>query len=342
MTRKSILWAALLALLLLAISGAASAQTEPRSTSVQLSWFPNIEYAGLYEAERNGFFTAQGLTVELKPGGFDDAGVYIDPVNQVMNGNADFGITGAHVILTSRAEGRPLVAVAAIYQRTPVVLFSLPESNINRPEDLVGKRVGTQPDGSAIGIMFRALLASKNLTMDQIVATTGIDFNSPDPLLNGEVDVMQGFLTNQAVQARLRDPEVKIMLLSDYGIDFYSNVLFTTEQMIQEQPAMVQGMVQAMVDGLNSTVADPDAAAAYALEKYIANGADEQVRQVQIEGILTAIPLINPPNSRPGMMSADVWEHALDVLVSQNLIGATQDFNSAFTLDFVNQAYAGS
>jgi len=75
--------------------------------------------------------------------------------------------------------------------------------------------------------MFRALLASKNLTMDQIVANTSIDFNSPDPLFSGEVDVMQGFLTNQAVQARLRDPEVKIMLMSDYGIDFYSNVLFT-------------------------------------------------------------------------------------------------------------------
>jgi len=228
MTRKSILWVALLALLLLVVSGAASAQTEARATSVQLSWFPNIEYAGLYEAERNGFFTAQGLTVELKPGGFDDAGVYINPVDQVMNGNAEFGITGAHVILSSRAEGKPLVAIAAIYQRTPVVLFSLPGSNINRPEDLVGKRVGTQPDGSAIGIMFRALLASKNLTMDQIVANTSIDFNSPDPLFSGEVDVMQGFLTNQAVQARLRDPEVKIMLMSDYGIDFYSNVLFTT------------------------------------------------------------------------------------------------------------------
>jgi len=104
MTRKSILWVALLALLLLVVSGAASAQTEARATSVQLSWFPNIEYAGLYEAERNGFFTAQGLTVELKPGGFDDAGVYINPVDQVMNGNAEFGITGAHVILSSRAE----------------------------------------------------------------------------------------------------------------------------------------------------------------------------------------------------------------------------------------------
>jgi ABC-type nitrate/sulfonate/bicarbonate transport system substrate-binding protein len=314
-----------------------------RETSVQFSWFHDVEFIGFYEATRNGTFTAQGVNVRLDGGGFDADGNYIDPVSRVMNGSAEFGVAGADVVLRAREAGQPLVAVASIYQRSPVVLISLPETGVNRPEDLVGKRVGTQPSTITVGILFEALLRSKGIALDSIIGNPNINFGSVDALFNNEVDVMQGFITNQAIQARLRNSEVNLMLMGDYGIDFYSNVIFTTEQMIQDNPAVVQGVVMGLIHGLNSAVSNPDAAAVYALDNYVADGSpDPAVRDVQTQGLLASVPLINPPNSRPGLMTADVWQYAHDTLLAQGLLTNSQDIDSAFTLDFANQSYAGS
>jgi hypothetical protein len=55
-------------------------------TSVQLSWFHTIEFAGFYEAERQNYYKEAGLEVRLDAGGFDAGGAYIDPVAQVVSG----------------------------------------------------------------------------------------------------------------------------------------------------------------------------------------------------------------------------------------------------------------
>ncbi len=348
--RISLALLTLLAVILAACGAANStAPTAPavsqtiRDTSVQFSWFHDVEFIGFYEAERNGLFAAQGVNVRLDGGGFDADGNYIDPVSRVMDGSAEFGVAGADVVLRAREAGQPLVAVAAIYQRSPVALISLPEANINRPEDLVGKRIGTQPNTITVGILFESLLRSKNIPLDAIIANSNINFGSVDALFNGEVDVMQGFITNQAIQARLRNPDVNLMLMSDYGIDFYSNVIFTTEQMLQDNPAVVQSLVTGLIQGLNSVLTDVDAATTYALDTYVANGSpDPAVREVQTQGMLASVPLINPPNSRPGLMTTEVWQYANDTLLAQGLLTTSQNIDSAFTLDFANQAYASS
>src|SRR5688572_23200221 len=129
-------------------------QVEPEQTSVQFSWLHTIEFVGFYEAIRQGYFAENNLDVRLDNGGFDENGHYIDPVKQVVEGKSDFGVTGADIILTARAQGKPIVAVAAIYQRSPVVLISLAEKNIVHPEDLVGKRVNTEP-GTTVDVTYQ-------------------------------------------------------------------------------------------------------------------------------------------------------------------------------------------
>jgi ABC-type nitrate/sulfonate/bicarbonate transport system substrate-binding protein len=346
--RLTLFLLATLAALFTAACGAGSSATPQaagpaRETSVQLSWFHDVEFIGIYEAMRNNRFAAQSLTVRIDGGGFDADGNYIDPVSKVMDGSAEFGVAGADVILRAREAGQPVVAVASIYQRSPVALFSLASANILRPEDLVGKRVGTQPKTLTVGIMFEALLASKNLTTDQITSVSDINFGNVDALFNGDVDVMQGFLTNQVIQARLRDSDINVMLMSDYGIDFYSNVIFTTEATLQAKPEVVQAFVTATIQGLNDSLASPDAATGSALDLYIApNSPDPLVRQVQLEGMLASVPLINPQGSRPGLMTQEVWDYINGVLVEQQLLAQPQDVSQAFTLTFANQAYAGS
>src|SRR5258708_920769 len=112
----------------------------PNKVSVQLGWIYEVSTAEFYAAEKNGRFAAQNLSVNLRQGGFID-GKYVDGISDVLSGQADFGITSDQVLLQARADGKPLVAVAAMLQRNPMAIISLPKSNIRQPQDFVRRTV---------------------------------------------------------------------------------------------------------------------------------------------------------------------------------------------------------
>src|SRR5687767_4180170 len=165
---------------------------QPSEATIQLSWAYNIEFAGFYAAAEQGFYENENLDVRLLEGGFNDEGQYIDPVAVVMNGDAQFGVMGGDNLLLSRAEGKPLVAIATIYQRSPVVFASLAENNIERPQDMVGHTVAVT-EGNVTFTVYNALLASQGISRDQVTEIPRTDFTGA-PLANGEVDVMPAFI----------------------------------------------------------------------------------------------------------------------------------------------------
>lgn len=310
-------------------------------TSIQFSWFHDVEFAPFYGAEARNYFAEAGLSAQLSGGGFDSQGNYTDPVQRVAEGQADFGIAGADQLLRARALGLPVVAIATIYQRSPIVLISLGEKNITRPQDLVGKRIGVQPSTISVGISFEALLLSQDISHADLVERTDINFGSVDYLFDDELDVMQGFITNQAIQAQIRNNnDVNLILMSDYGIDLYTDVLFTTEDMIVNNPELVQAFLTASCRGAQWAVDNPDATADYLFLSY-GKAMDEQTRQVQRQGMLASVPLINPAGSRPCLMTSEAWQTAQDILLEQNLLDRPLDLDEVFTMDFLDQFYSG-
>ncbi|HEA66544.1 MAG TPA: hypothetical protein ENI07_06970 [Desulfobacterales bacterium] len=59
---------------------------------------------------------------------------------EVIEGRAQSGISGSSILL-QRNKGLPVVALAAIFQHSPLILLSKSESGILSPQDLVGRRV---------------------------------------------------------------------------------------------------------------------------------------------------------------------------------------------------------
>lgn len=334
---------ALLVLSLLGCGGAAVPPTAtppaPAAMAVQLSWFHSIEFAGLYAAESQNLFADQNLQVTLNQGGFDSTGAYINPVQQVLDGTSQFGVAGADVVLRARAEGAPIVAVATIYQRNPVALLSLPKTGISTPADLAGKTVGIAPPGTTVYISYRALLNEQSVDPSTITEYAEDPATSVADLLSGKIDVLHAFVTHEAVQVRAQMPDVQVMLLSDYGIDIYSNVIFTTEAQIKDHPDQVQRMVTAIAHGLQWAVDNPDSAAQYVVDTYGTMMAPPVVAEQQ-PGMLASVPLIRPAGRQPGMMAEDVWANTRQVLLDQQLIESSLDVTAAYDLRFVKQAYA--
>src|SRR5262249_53498964 len=149
---------------------------------------------------------------------------------------ADFGILDGTTLLSARADGKPVVAIAAIYLRHPLALISLADKNITKPADLVGPKL--QISGVST-VIFQALLRSEKLDPAKMNILERTDFTST-PLLDGSADVIDGWVTNEAVDLTQSGHKINMVLVSDYGIDVYPDIIFTTEDRINKNPDLVQ------------------------------------------------------------------------------------------------------
>ncbi len=300
-------------------------------TSIQFSWVHTIEFAGFYSAAEHGYYEEEGLDVRLEGGGIDEDGNYIDPLQSVLDDETDFGVFGADQLILARAEGKPVVAVATIYQRSPLALVSLAENDIQVPQDLVGKRVAFA-FGSVEEEVFKALLDAQGI--DQADVTTVQSEHALEPLINGEVDAQMAFVTNEVVALRQQGFEVNLILPSDYGIDVYSNVIFTTDDLVSNQPDLVEKFLRATVRGYEEAMSDPNQAAQLSVEY----NEDLKVENEQAS-MQASLPLLKPAGSQLGMMTADGWDRAYQFVVDRGLLDQSMDVDDVYTLSFLDKIY---
>ena len=131
----------LLACLLLLVTPVAGCGSEAKDqVTLQLNWFHEAEFAGYYAALEQGFYDDAGLDVTILEGGPG-----IPAREQIFNSQATFAITSFGEQAEMVQAGEPAMAVMAAFQIPPLVIFSLTESAIAEPADLVGKKVGVTP-----------------------------------------------------------------------------------------------------------------------------------------------------------------------------------------------------
>src|SRR5688572_4899972 len=86
-----------------AASAAAPTSQPHDAVTVQMGWTHEYSAAFLYAAEKNHHFAENNLDVTLVEGGFVD-GAYVEPIDAVLSGEAEFGEVSATAMLQARAE----------------------------------------------------------------------------------------------------------------------------------------------------------------------------------------------------------------------------------------------
>jgi NitT/TauT family transport system substrate-binding protein len=315
-------------LMLVACNSGTTTSSQPITTvRLQMDWVHEYSVASFYAAEKNGHFAANNITIEMHEGGFNKDG-HIDPIEVLLSGNADFALTNDFNVIQARAAGKPIVAVASIVQRSPVAIISLTKSNIRRPQDLIGRTIAVAGGGSRL--IYDAFLASQKLDPTQINTVERTTFGI-DPLMNGEVDALVGWIINEAVLVREAGAEPNVILMSDYGVDSYNMTLFTTETIIKEKPELVQRFVGAVVQGIEDVVDNPEEAIKYTLAYGKDLKYDAQMRRLQ-----AMLPLLIPFGSKPGSMSEQLWDASFN-MVKATLPSETFDVKSVYTLAFIQK-----
>ena len=297
----------------------------PDEVTVKLKWVHQAQFAGMYVAAEKGFYEDQNLKVNLVPFSFEEP-----TMDAVVEGKAVFGVKSASEIIQARAKGLPVKAFAVIYKDSPLCCYSLKESGITEPQDFVGKTVGLKP--GQITIAYQVMLDKLGIDRSQITEVQ-LGYGADD-LINGTTDVSTGFSINEPHQAIEAGYDVNIILFADYGVKVYDDVLFATEDTINNNPELVERFLRATLEGWQYAIQNEEEAVDMVL-KY----ATDRTRSHEAYMLRQSIPLIHIGGSSIGWMERERWGHTHDILLGAGAIDKEVDIDEAFTMQFLKEIY---
>ncbi len=306
-------------------AGADSGSGNEALTHVKLpvGYVPNIQFAPLYVAIEKGYFQDAGIELEF------DYSFETDAVTLVGANELQFAVVSGEQVLLARAQGLPIVYVAAWYQQYPVAVVSKAEQDIRTPSDLKGKKIGLPGLYGASYIGLEALLFSAGLS-NADVTLDSIGFNQVEALAADQEQAVSVYAANEPVQLRAQGYDLNEIRVADY-VQLASNGLITNEKTIAENPDLVRHMVKALLQGLEDTLANPDEA--YQLSKAHIPNLAEADQAVQKEVLARSIDLWQA--ERPGFSDEQSWQNMQDTLLKMGLLQNQLDLGKAFTNEFV-------
>jgi NitT/TauT family transport system substrate-binding protein len=174
----------------------ASPPAEMTKVSLQLQWTPQAQFAGYFAAKEQGYFEAAGLDVTILDGG---PTVVPQQVGSAPDG-PEFTISWVPKVLEAREAGSDLVNVAQIFQRSGTLSVSWKDSNITKPADFAGKKVGVWDFGNEYEVTAGAKKAGLEQGTDYEKVIQPFDMTL---LLSRQIDVAEAMIYNRLVSTRL-------------------------------------------------------------------------------------------------------------------------------------------
>jgi NitT/TauT family transport system substrate-binding protein len=178
-------------------SSTADESVAPTKLVVGLGYIPSVQFAQFYLAQQRGYYAEAGLDIEFQ-NKIDE-----NLIPLVGQGAIDVGIGDGTSVIPAASNGIPIEYVATIYGKFPNIVFAKASSGIKTAADLKGKKIGIPGRYGSGWIMLQALLASANLTPDDVEIVEYPDFTQEIAVEQGAVDAATGFANNEPIQLKL-------------------------------------------------------------------------------------------------------------------------------------------
>lgn len=300
---------------LAALTGGCGAGAESRRpVTLQLNWYHEAEFVGYYAALAKGFYAEEGLDVTILAGGPPQP-----PAREaVLNGAAQFAVTSFAEQKDLVTQGQPTVAVFSAFQIQPLVIFSLVESDIVVPADLLGKTVGTTTDYWKR--ILRETLSAAGVD-PSLVTTVEVKPDELGKLYDRTVDAWLGYTQDEPIQAQVAGHPVRRIFPADFGIGGYEGLLITRQATIDDDPELVARFVRASHRDWHYALEHP-AEAAQILVDWAGNSLEFQKLAVS-----AVVPLVDTPQVPVGWIAGGRWEQLMGETYRSERPGFTMMFS---------------
>jgi NitT/TauT family transport system substrate-binding protein len=319
------------------------AANEAAGTITYLSGFDFAATASIIDvimADQQGYYEELCLDVELQPS-FSTANYPI-----VASGEAQIASGGSfsEVVNYAAANEADLVALA-VEGRTAIDSLILKPGSAPTLEDLAGTTIGVK---GAIPPSVAAMLATAGLVEGDDYETVLID--GFDPLTHITLDGIVGFpgyKSNEPGQLERAGVEFDLFDPTEYDIPGSFGVLLTSRSFLEDHPIAAEDFLRATMRGLADALADPETAAATAVELVEANGnpnflspEGEAFRWAIDTELLTTQ---TPEGTGYGIPDAELLQAEVDAYAAVGLFGETgaPDIAPRFDATFIESVYDG-
>ncbi|CAH8767540.1 ABC transporter substrate-binding protein [Paenibacillus dendritiformis] len=305
----------------------AEAPKDLREITFVLEWTPNTNHTGVYVAQQEGYFEAEGLKVNIiQPGtGGADA--------MIASGAAQFGVSVQESITLARTQNVPIVSLAAIIQHNTSGFAAPRDKHITSPQDFEGKTYGGW--GSPVEEMvLRTLMEQEGADYSKI---KNINMGSADffTAVKKDIDFAWIFYGWTGIEAELRNEPIDMMYVNQYSdaLDYYTPVIATSEKLIESDPELVKAFMRAVSRGYQHAIDNPEQAAEILLK---------QVPDLDKELVMASQRWLSPKYRddapRWGEQKREVWENYTNWLLQNKLMEKPIDIDKAFTNEFLPEA----
>ena len=250
--KRSLSVTLLVALIAVAVAGEAQA---PQKVVFALNWFAVGDHAAYWVALDRGYYKARGLDVELQNSkGSGDA------IAKVDTGRADLGLADAVVVIPRVAQGAKIRIVGAVFDNTPLNIWTRKDTGITAPKDLEGKTLAAPP-GDSQRQLFPAFAKVNGLDASKVKWRTIEPAAKFVALAEKRADAVPDYTTGQPFWEKAvgKDNLVR-MPWHQYGFDTYSMSIFASEKTINERNKVLRDFLAASYQGWRDVMDNPKAA----------------------------------------------------------------------------------
>lgn len=316
-----------LAISALMFAGAAVAQDE---VTFGTNWLAQAEHGGFYQAVADGTYSDYGLDVTIRQGGPQV------PNGQLLTaGKIDFYMGGMSTI-DAASRGIPTVTVAAMFQKAPQVLMAHPEAGFTDIASLAdASKLIMGKDSFFVGYWPWMKANFDGFDDDMYEPYT---FN-PAPFIADEQSVQQGYLTAEPYELEKQTGWApQIFLLADFGYQPYSTTIETRQEIVNNNPDLVQRFVDASIIGWYNYLYGDNAAANDLIKNDNPEMTDGQldfaIEKMKEYGIVVSG---DAEDSGIGCMTEAHWTDFYAKMVAAGVYEDGIDISKAYTTQFVCQ-----
>jgi putative hydroxymethylpyrimidine transport system substrate-binding protein len=282
------------------------AATEP--LSLTLDFYPNPDHAGIYMAEKLGYFADAGLDVSIHTPSDPAA-----PIKLLAAGQTDLAISYEPEVLLAREQGLDVVAAGALVDRPLTSLIWLKKSGVRGVADLRGKTIATA------GIPYqdaylKTILARAKLTPSD-VDTVNVGYGLLPALVGGRAQAMLGGFSNvEGVDLRLRGKDPVVTPVDRLGVPTYDElVVVAKRERLEDDPQAIRLFLAALARGTAAAVKSPDATTQALLDAN--KDLDPKLTRAEVDATL---PLL----SKRGTMDPVEWKAFIAWMQENGLVSS--------------------